>query len=69
MYTPRNTCDDCGKNVFADISDYFMLKDELWNSLTKGNTGLLLCKACTEKRLGRPLKGSDFTQYWTYLNG
>lgn len=48
-------CDDCGKST---INEYYMLKDEVWNSIGTKQTNL--CVDCCEKRLGRKLNKNDF---------
>lgn len=48
-------CDDCGQTT---VREYYMLKDEIWNTVADKNTSL--CVDCMEKRLGRQLIPSDF---------
>lgn len=56
-------CSTCGKDVFKDSRDYFMVKDEIWKQITDNdyiNTTDVLCKDCAEKILGRKFKKSDY---------
>ena len=53
-----NKCEDCKKRQLP--SEMFLLKERLWNKISKGKTKIILCKKCTEKRLGRKLIRSDF---------
>lgn len=50
-------CDDCGGST---AGEYFMLHDDLWESVAGGYEGHL-CIGCTEARLGRRLTPDDFT--------
>lgn len=50
-------CKDCGKDIFENPVDYFMVTDELWEQYGVGKG--LLCLDCFEKRLGRPLVKED----------
>lgn len=55
-------CNLCGKDVFADPLDYFMLKDEIWNEVTANDYishTHILCRHCTEKILGREITAED----------
>ena len=58
-------CMDCGKPVFRDKGDYYMVNDSLWKKATKNpnEERCLLCKKCLEKRIGRELKLDDYKQY------
>lgn len=56
-------CNTCGKDVFDNKEDYYMLKDEIWEELCKKNNYSLywiLCKSCGEKALGRKFTLWDF---------
>lgn len=56
-------CNRCGKNVFKEIGDYFMLKDEIWQQVCNNDfvsTTHVLCKKCTEHYLGRELTLDDY---------
>lgn len=52
-------CFDCKVNT-AHISEYYMVLDKIWNDAFPEHYGML-CIKCLEKRLGRALKPSDFT--------
>ncbi len=52
-------CLDCGWDV-RKTGEYYMLRDALWKRINPADDGML-CIACAEKRLGRQLKPSDFT--------
>ena len=51
---------DCGVDGFA-AGEYYALKDALWRRINPLVIGML-CLACAEDRLGRPLNRADFTQ-------
>lgn len=56
-------CNHCGKDVFKEIGDYFMLKDEIWQQVCNNNfvsKTHVLCKKCTEHYLGRELTLDDY---------
>jgi len=57
----RWLCLDCGRNTFEGNENYYSLKDRLWRKLVprKQRHGML-CRACIERRLGRPLVPEDF---------
>lgn len=48
-------CNDCQK----ETDDSYMIHNELWASL--GLTHGIMCVLCLEKRLGRQLTASDFS--------
>ena len=55
-------CNGCGKPVFYDKLNYFMLHDELWREICKidhRDTSDVLCKRCCEMILGRKLIKKD----------
>lgn len=57
-------CNHCGKDVFKEIGDYFMLKDEIWQQVCNNHfvsKTHVLCKKCTEHYLGRELTLDDYT--------
>lgn len=57
-------CNRCGKNVFINPKDYFMLKDEIWKEACNNKYWSLdsvLCKQCTEDLLERELQDTDYT--------
>ena len=47
-------CDECRR-----IADFYMVKDEVWLSVAPTRESIL-CFACLESRLGRPLTLDDF---------
>lgn len=56
-------CNHCGKDVFKEIGDYFMLKDEIWQQVCNNDfvsKTHVLCKKCTEHYLGRELTLDDY---------
>jgi hypothetical protein len=53
-------CRDCGADVHK-IGHYCMVRDELWATTGLISLGGLLCLACLEGRIGRPLHYEDFT--------
>lgn len=56
-------CNMCGKNVYENKGDYFMLKDEVWAEVCDNNyvsPTHVLCKKCTEHFLGRSLTKEDY---------
>lgn len=57
-------CNTCGRDVFKDPKDYFMLREEIWEEVCDNDyisTTDVLCKSCVEKILGRKLVKSDYT--------
>ncbi len=50
-------CRDCGVNTF-EISEYYMVHDELWPTVLGGRE--FLCLGCLEVRLNRRLTTEDF---------
>lgn len=56
-------CSTCGKDVFKDTRDYFMVKNEIWDEICNNDyisKTSVLCKTCAEKILGRKFKKSDY---------
>ena len=56
-------CNACGKDVFKEKGDYFMLKDEIWEEVCNNDyisPASVLCKKCTEHFLGRELTREDY---------
>lgn len=51
-------CQDCNTDTIG--GDYYMVHDTLWNKVHPKNAGML-CLRCLEKRVGRRIKLSDFT--------
>lgn len=57
-------CLDCGKNTLGSRADYYMLRNRLWRQLVpRDQRHRMLCLACVEIRLGRPLVPDDFLQH------
>lgn len=55
-------CSTCGKDVFKDPRDYYMLKDELWEEICNNDyisKTDVLCLSCAEKILGRKITSED----------
>lgn len=53
-------CMDCKRDTLK-IDEYYTLKDAVWAEANPDIDGML-CVACVEARLGRPLQSSDFPQ-------
>lgn len=56
-------CNHCGKDVFKELGDYFMLKDDVWEQVCDNgfaSKDMVLCKRCTEYWLGRKLTIDDY---------
>lgn len=60
----RFRCLDCKVDT-GKISEYYMLKDEIWLNIFPSKFGML-CVGCAEARLGRQLAPADFND--SYLN-
>jgi hypothetical protein len=58
-------CIDCGMNTM-DADEYYMVHNEIWAEVVPDRLGML-CIGCLERRLGRQLEPSDFTD--APLNG
>ena len=57
----RWLCLDCGRNTFEGNENYYFLKDRLWRQLVpREQRHGMICRACIERRLGRPLASEDF---------
>jgi hypothetical protein len=52
-------CNDCGIDTNAE-QEYYMVKDKIWKE-SKVPKKAMLCILCLEKRLGRMLHKSDFS--------
>jgi hypothetical protein len=55
----RFRCVDCGKDTGG--GEYYMVGDDVWAASGLAPNGGMLCLACLERRIGRPLTGQDFT--------
>src|SRR5689334_13263515 len=54
-------CLDCSKDTYENNEDYSMLRNRLWRQLVpREQRHGMLCRACVEVRLGRPLIPADF---------
>src|SRR5262245_48157885 len=54
-------CLDCGKNTFENNEDYYFLRNRRWRRLVpREERHGMLCRACVQARLGRPLTAEDF---------
>jgi hypothetical protein len=57
----RWLCLDCGRNTFEGNENYYFLKDRLWRKLVpREQRHGMICRACIERRLGRPFVSEDF---------
>jgi|SRR6185437_3960499 len=57
----RWLCLDCGKNTFENKDDWYVLRNRLWRRLvSREQRHGMICRACIERRLGRPLTPGDF---------
>ena len=57
----RWLCLDCGRNTFEGNENYYFLQDRLWRKLVpREQRHGMICRACIERRLGRPLVSEDF---------
>jgi hypothetical protein len=57
-------CLDCGIDT-SRIGEFYFVQTETWISVVGSKNGML-CIGCLERRLGRLLKQSDFTD--AYIN-
>jgi hypothetical protein len=55
----RFLCIDCGKSTLG--GEYYMVGDDLWAASGVAPNGGMLCLACLETRIRRPLTIADFT--------
>jgi hypothetical protein len=58
----RFRCVDCGKDTSG--GEYYMVRDDVWAASGLAPNGGMLCLACLERRIKRPLTGEDFTAMW-----
>lgn len=47
-------CLDCGKDTLQDNKDYYMLKHDVWEKISKDPKGMM-CMDCVEKAVGHKL--------------
>lgn len=52
-------CVDCGRNTKLE---HYFVNEDVWFVLAKMPEQGMLCVNCIEKRIGRQLTSSDFTQ-------
>jgi hypothetical protein len=57
----RFLCVDCGKDTGGETGEYYMVYDQVWAASGLGPNDGMLCLACLENRIGRPLTMGDFT--------
>jgi hypothetical protein len=60
----RFRCVDCGKDTGGETGEYYMVRDDIWAASGLAPHGGMLCLACLERRIGRPLTGRDFAALW-----
>ena len=56
-------CNFCGKDVFKDPLDYYMVKNKIWNEICDNDyvsPTHILCRHCAEEILGRQFIDDDF---------
>jgi len=63
--TYNTRCADCGLDTIAE-GEWYMVEDAIWEQawghISRGTPGeQILCIGCLEKRIGRALTSSDFT--------
>jgi hypothetical protein len=57
----RWLCLDCGRDTFEGNENYYFLQDRLWRKLVpREQRHGMICSACIERRVGRPLVSEDF---------
>jgi hypothetical protein len=56
-------CVDCGKDT-GNSGEYYSVGDDVWAASGLAPNGGMLCLACLEKRIKRPLTADDFTALW-----
>ena len=56
-------CNDCGEPTLPEYqpSEYYMVREDVWAPGGLAPHGGYLCIGCLEKRLGRRLRSSDFS--------
>ncbi len=63
----RFLCMDCSIDTSSrGISEFYMVHNYIWDSVTKDNPKRMLCIGCLELRLGRQLNKFDFTGAFVY---
>jgi len=58
----RFLCVDCGKDTSG--GEYYSVRNDVWAASGLAPNGGMLCLACLERRIERPLTGDDFTCMW-----
>jgi hypothetical protein len=59
----RFRCIDCGKDT-DESGEYYSIRDDVWAASGLAPNGGMLCLACLERRIERPLTAEDFTALW-----
>ena len=60
---PRWCCLDCGLDTIR-AGHYYMVSDHTWAASGCAPNAGMLCLACLERRISRPLSPGDFTAVW-----
>lgn len=60
MSTRDLRCGDCAQDVSSSEEYWYIVRDELWDSVAGSSKDKCLCVGCLEARLGRGLVSSDF---------
>ena len=53
-------CVDCKKDTWANVKDYYMVEDKIWDKYGSG-LRTMLCIQCLEKRIGHKLGIKEIT--------
>jgi len=59
----RFRCVDCGKDT-SDSGEYYSVRDDVWAASGLAANDGMLCLACLERRIKRPLTAADFAALW-----
>jgi hypothetical protein len=59
-FEKRFRCVDCGTDT-NESGEYYMVADNVWAASGLASDGGMLCLACLERRIERPLTFEDFT--------
>lgn len=52
-----------GRDRRIHYSEFYSIKNSLWKKAKGGSDDYYLCVGCLERRIGRPLRGRDFTKF------